>query len=318
MSTSASPAVENSDAAVPHLPRPITLIVNAHSRQGKELFQDAVKAVKNAGIPIAEACAVTDRRETQRLLRREIEAGARVVIVGGGDGTLSECAGQLVNTEVALGVLPLGTGNTLARSLGIPLDLADAARTIAEGHIEKMDVGRVNGRVFVNSVTLGLSADIAHALDKETKQRLGLLAWPVAGGKVLWQHRALRLKVAAAEKTFRTRTHQLVISNGRYLAGSVAAAPDASVQDACLRVFVLGGANKWEILKTSWALLRGRHIEMDEARYFATQSLRVESLRRPIAADVDGEINEKTPLALEVLPGALNVVVPHGFEAEEV
>ena len=304
------------DAGAP--PRPVTLLINTRSRRGKEEFDQAVAAVKNAGISLAEAIAVEDEDKTKALLQREIEAGARLVIVGGGDGTLSHCAGILVHTDVALAVLPLGTGNTLARSLGIPLDLEGAARSIAEGHIEGMDVGRDNGRVFVNSVTLGLSAEIAHGLDKKTKQRLGLLAWPVVGAKVLWQHRPLSLRVTAAEKSFRARTHQLVISNGRYIAGSVAAAPDASVQDSCLRVFVLGGASKREVLRTAWALLRGRHVDDKEARYFATQKVRVESLRRPVKADVDGEINERTPLELEVLPRALRVVVPRGFEAEEV
>lgn len=300
------------------LPRPITLIINTRSRRGQEMFDEAVAAVKDAGIPVAQAHAVKDKAESERLLQREVKAGAQTVIIGGGDGTLSACAGHLVGTSVAMAVLPLGTGNTLARSLGVPLNLRQAAQTIADGHIEAMDVGRVNGRVFLNSVTLGLSAEIAHALDARTKKRLGLLAWPVVGGRVLWRHRALVLKIASSEKSFAVRTHQLVVSNGRYIAGPVAAAPDASVQDSCLRVFTLGGAKKRSLVVTTLRLLLGRHVEHDESRYFETRALRVESVRRIVPADVDGEINEKTPLALEVLPGALRVVVPRGFQAEEV
>ncbi len=300
------------------LPRPITLIINTRSRRGKAMFDEAVTAVKGAGIPIAEAHAVKDKAASERLLRREVEAGAQTVILGGGDGTLSGCAGHLVNTPVAMAVLPLGTGNTLARSLGIPLDLSGAAQTIAQGHIETMDVGRVNGRTFLNSVTLGLSAEIAHALDGDIKKRLGLLAWPVVGGRVLWRHRALRLKISSAERSFSVRTHQLVISNGRYIAGPVAAAPDASVQDSCLRVFALGNAKRRSLAVNTLRLLLGRHVDYDESRYFATRALRVQSALRAVDADVDGEINEKTPLDLEVLPGALRVVVPRGFEAESV
>jgi diacylglycerol kinase (ATP) len=306
----------SSDAA--SLPRPITLIINTHSRRGKAQFDAAVAAVQAAGIPLARAYAVDDRKQTARLLQQEVETGANLVIIGGGDGTLSVCAGYLVNTPVAMGVLPMGTGNTLARSLGISLDLAGAAQTIARGHVERMDTGRVNGRIFLNSVSLGLSAEIAHALDPDTKKRLGLLAWPVVGARVLWTHRAVVFKVTSLQKTFHVRTHQLVVSNGRYVAGPVAAAPDASVQDSCLRVFVLGGARHGSLARTAWKWLIGRHTTEPDAHYFAAQRLRVNAARRPVAADVDGEINERTPLDLEVLPGALRVVVPHGFEAQSV
>lgn len=313
---------EESDAPIveaAQLPRPITLLINTHSRKGKAQFETAIEALKAAGVPLSETNEVQNAQESVRLLKREIEAGANLVIVGGGDGTLSGCAGVLAGSEVAMAVLPLGTGNTLARSLGIPLDLEGAAKTIARGHIEAMDVGRVNGRVFLNSVTIGLSADIAHALDGDIKKKLGLLAWPVVGARVLWKHRARTLKIIAPHKTMHVRTHQLVISNGRYIAGPVAAAPDASVQDSALRVFTLGGAKMKDVFVMGWKLLRGQHVEEKSSRYFATQQLRVEAMRgRRIDADVDGEINEHTPLELEVFPGALRVVVPHDFDAENV
>ncbi len=301
------------------LPRPITLLINTHSRKGKAQFEAAIEALKAAGVPLSETNAVQNAQESVKLLKREIEAGANLVIVGGGDGTLSGCAGVLAGTDVAMAVLPLGTGNTLARSLGIPLDLEGAAKTIAAGHIEAMDVGRVNGRVFLNSVSIGLSAEIAHTLDGDIKKKLGLLAWPVVGARVLWKHRARVLKISSDAKTFHVRTHQLVISNGRYIAGPVAAAPDASVQDSALRVFTLGGAKLKDVFKMGWKLLRGQHVEDKNSRYFATQKVRVESKRgRRLMADVDGEINEHTPLELEVWPHALRVVVPHDFDAEKV
>ena len=181
-----------------------------------------------------------------------------------------------------------------------------------------MDVGRVNGRIFLNSVTLGLSCEIAKALDHNTKRRLGLLAWPVVGARTLWKHHSLRLRIIAKERTFRVHTHQLVISNGRYIAGSVAAAPDATVNDHLLRVFTLGRADVQSLARGTIALLLGRHAHAQDTEYFSTQSLRVESLRRPVTVDVDGEINECTPLEIEILPEALRVVVPQGFRADEV
>ena len=295
--------------------RPITLIVNVNSRRGRESFQLAQDALRAAGLEI-EAHAVKSLDETEKLLKREIESNAKFVIMGGGDGTLSYAAGRLVHSETAMSVLPLGTGNTFARSIGIPLDLEDACKTIASGWIENIDIGRVNDKYFLNSVALGLSAEIAGALSNDVKKKLGLLAWPVVGFRVLASHRPLVLRVIAAERTYSVRTHQLLIVNGRYVAGPIVAAPNASVQSRQFDVFVLGGATRASLYQTAWHWLRGRHIDDPQARFFTTQKLRVESLRRPLKASVDGEINERTPLDLEILPGALRVVVPHNFDAE--
>jgi YegS/Rv2252/BmrU family lipid kinase len=299
------------------LPLPITLIINANSRKGLIAFRSAVAAVQAAGIPLREARAVKSKAETLQLLKREVAAGTHTVIVGGGDGTLSECAGHLIHTNVAMGVLPLGTGNTFARSIGIPLDMNAAAQTIAHGNVQAIDVGRVNGQVFLNSVSLGLSCEIAGALDKRTKRRLGMFSWPIIGARVIATHHPVVLKVTSEEKSFPVRTHQLLVVNGRYVAGPIAAAPEASVQDSHFDVFVLGGAGKKALARAAWQWLRGQHTFAPETRYFKTTKLRVESTRRSLPANVDGDINENTPLEMEVLPGALRVVVPQGFRAEE-
>ena len=301
-----------------NLPEPITLLINANSRKGRAQYRAAVAALRQAGVPLGETHMLRSRDETKRILKHEIAAGSRTVIIGGGDGTLSACADHLAQTAVAMAVLPLGTGNTFVRSVGIPLSLQEASRTIAEGHVEAVDVGRVNGQIFLNSVSLGLSAEIAGALDRRTKRRLGLLAWPVVGARVLWTHRAHILKVISEEKTFHVRTHQLVVVNGRYVAGPITASPQASVQDHTFDVFVLGGAKHGSLARTTWEWIRGKHVHSQKARYFTTRALRVEAVRRPIDANVDGEINERTPLDLEVLPGALRVVVPRGFDARQV
>lgn len=304
-------------SAAPALPRPITLLVNVNSRQGRDQFEAARKAVRAAGIPAIVAHAVQSKEESEKLLRAEIEAGAKTIIIGGGDGTLSSCAGVLVGTGVAMAVLPMGTGNTFVRSLGVPVKLEDAAVTIAAGHVESVDVGRCNGRIFLNSVALGLSADIAAALDKDTKKRLGLLAWPVVGVRVLARHRPLRLRVLAAETKFAIRTHQIVVANGRYLAGPIAASEDASLQSHDLEVFTLGGSDWKSLLRATWKWLRGNRRGDRDTRFFKTRKLRLESLKRPLRASVDGDLNETTPLELEIMPAALRVVVPQGFIADE-
>jgi len=304
--------------AAQDLPRPITCIINTRSRKGREQYEDAVAALKNAGMPLVHAHAVEDRQETVDLLLSEIEQGANLVIIGGGDGTLSDCAEQLAGSEVAMGVLPLGTGNTLARSLGIPLDLDGAAQTLVAGHIIKMDVGRANGKAFLNSVTLGLSSEIAHALTSDVKKKLGILSWPVIGFKVLARHRPLTLRVKSKERTYTVRTHQIVVANGRYIAGPVAASDDAAINDHTLKVFILGKSSKKSLVKAALQWLIGRHTDSEEAKYFETKSVRIESLRGRVAADLDGEINDHTPLEITIEPSSLRVVVPKGYDAKNV
>lgn len=304
--------------AAQSLPRPITCIINTHSRKGRDQYEAAVAALKSAGMPLVQAHAVENKEETVKLLRHEVETGANLVIIGGGDGTLSDCAEHLAGTNVAMGVLPLGTGNTLARSLGIPLDLAGAAKTLADGHVISMDVGRVNGKAFLNSVTLGLSTEIAHALTPEVKKKLGLLSWPVIGFKVFTRHRALTLRVRSAERSYRVRTHQLVVANGRYIAGPVTSSPDAAINDHSLDVFVLGRDDKKTLLYAAWQWLRGRHMHSRETKFFQTTSVHIESLRGRLPADVDGEISDFTPLEITVESGALKVVVAKGYDAQNV
>lgn len=297
---------------------PVLLLVNGNSRMGREQFGIALSLLRDNGIEVKEAVLARSREETARLLQREVAAKARVVICGGGDGTLSNCAEHLAGTETAMAILPLGTGNTFARSVGFPLDVQGAVETIAHGRIERIDVGKCNKQVFLNSVSIGLSTEIAGALTGDIKKKLGILAWPVIGGRVALTHRAVRLRMTSDQGVEYFRTHQLMVANGRYVAGPIRASEKASLQDNELTVFALGGGSKWELLSAAWKWMRDTHIEADEVPFFETKALRVESMGRRLKANVDGEINDTTPLELSVWPRALRVVVPKDFVADAV
>lgn len=300
----------NQELRAPHAPfnlaRPVLLLINARSCQGRVLRRAAITACQSAGILLSDIVMTKSYEETARLLQGEINDGAPLVIVGGGDGTLSFCAGQPVNTPMALGVLPMGTGNTFARSSGLPFDLNQAAQIIADSHITAIDVGTVNGRVFLNSVTLGLSTEIARALDARSKRRLGLLIYPIVGWHVFRRHRALLVRLHINGRSLSLRTHQLVVANGRYIAGPIAASPDSSIDDKRLDVFVLGGQSRADLLRATWKWLRGRHPHL------VARSLSIE-ISHGVLANVDGELFEHTKLDLKVWPDALRVVVPRGL-----
>lgn len=300
----------------------VRLLVNLNARRGRELLAPAQRALAATGLRV-QALAVSAPREAGALLRGEVERGAPYVVVGGGDGTLSHAANLLRGTATALGVLPLGTGNTFARSVGVPLDLVGAAQVVAWGETAAVDVGLLETglpgtgeRAFLNSVALGLSAEIARSLTPPLKRRLGLLAWPAVGLGTLRRHRALDLELATGPRTpdretLRLHTHQLLIANGRYVAGPLRAAPDASVADHRLDVLAFGQGRLLSLLRAGLGWTAGRPALRLSAREVTVR------LPGRAWASIDGELLAVTRLDLRVQPGALRVRVPRGFDAGE-
>jgi len=305
------PASSSNEGVAEVWRHPVTLVVNGQSRRGRDAFQELQRQLIAAGIRVGRADLGRDSKGTKTLLEEEVRRGAKAVIVGGGDGTLHACAQVLAGSPVAMGIVPLGTGNTFVRSLGIPLNMAEAVRELAKGRVASVDVGLCNGEIFLNSVSLGLSVAVAGTLRPEAKKWLGPLAYVGALTKVLLRYRPVQLRIAAAERTYTVRTHQLVIANGRFLAGPVPASPEASLSNARLDVFILGGREKTGLLRGTWAWLRQQQRHSPETRFFETTRLTV-SARHSLRANLDGELSQSTPLDIAVLPGGLKVIVPAG------
>jgi diacylglycerol kinase (ATP) len=159
------------------------LIVNANSRSGAAQLRSAVERLEAHGIePVHRECGSRD--ELSPLI---VEHGRDVdfVAVGGGDGTLNAAALGVIERGLPLGVIPMGTANDLARTLGIPTDLDEAARIIAEGRTRRIDLGLVNGEPFFNVASIGLSAELAQELTREIKRRYGRLGYGIVALKVL-------------------------------------------------------------------------------------------------------------------------------------
>jgi diacylglycerol kinase (ATP) len=159
------------------------LVVNVRSRRGADMAEAAAGALVRAGIQaLRRDCS--DAAGLAALIR-EVAAAVDRVVIGGGDGTLNAAAPGLLATGLPLGIIPLGTANDLARTLGIPDDLQGAAAVIAGGKVRWIDLGEVNGHPFFNVASIGFGVDLTRALTRDAKRRWGALGYAIAGLRAL-------------------------------------------------------------------------------------------------------------------------------------
>jgi len=248
------------------------------------------------------------------LIRREA-AHFDLVVLGGGDGTLNSAALGLYDTQLPLGVLPLGTANDFARTLGIPLDAVAAARLIATAPPRPVDLGDVNGHPFLNVASVGFSADLARALTAEAKKRFGVLGYGVVAARLLWQSRLFTAFIEHDGAVESVRTLQVSVGNGRYYGGGMAVEATATADDGRLDFYSLEVDHWWRLLALLPSLRRGTQGQWDDVLAFRTTEVVVRT-SRPRPVNTDGELVTFTPAHFRVRPAAIRVHAPPSVRAE--
>ncbi len=295
------------------LERRAVLLVNVHSRRGKELFEQSESNLRDAGVEIVRAVACKKMGQMVEESRAAIKDGVPMVIAGGGDGTFNSIASLFQQKETVLGVLPLGTGNSFARDLGIPIDLGQACQVIATGTVKAVDVGVANGNTFVNVATLGFSTRIAQGLTEGVKRKIGRLAYFYAVLKAWKDIQPFEVTIDTNVGTNTFQTLQVVIGNGRYHAGPFPLAPDASITSGHLSLYVVNSTNKSAFLRLALGLPLGHHVLLPEI-YSESPTSGVLTTKPIKKVTLDGEIREQTPLKFSIDPWALKVLVPEDAE----
>jgi diacylglycerol kinase (ATP) len=219
------------------------LLVNRHSRQGEKGLPQAISCLEQLGIELIEES--TEHFHHLAEVIHQYKHQVDLVIVGGGDGTLNAAVDGLVETQLPLGILPLGTANDLARTLGIPTSLPEACKIIANGEIRRIDLGWVNGKYFFNVASLGLSVKITQKLTKEVKQRWGVLAYAATALQVIWESRPFSANINANGQSISVKTVQIAVGNGRYYGGGMAVVHDATIDDQSLDLYSLEIKHWW-------------------------------------------------------------------------
>lgn len=294
-------------------PQTAALICNTKSRQGQTLFEEAQRLLERAGLRLALQAPVKEPAQVTVEVEKAVGAGIPLVVVGGGDGTLACVSKSFVGSESVLGALPLGTGNSFARSLGIPLDLPGAIDVIVNGRIDRVDLGVVGAVHFVNEASIGLSAEVAEETPSLLKRLSGPLAYLLTGARKTVSHDPFICKLIMPERTVEAPTHQIIVMNGSVF-GTTEMDPTASAQDGIFHVFIMRGADRSQIAKMWGAFLAGKPTEPIDAEIFKTAELRIETVPTQ-KIDVDGELLAQTPAEFKVLPRAIRMMLPRGVVA---
>ncbi len=284
---------------------------NRGSRRGGQAFAQALALLTDAGVVIAEAKQFRKASDLLRAVEVAVRSEARLVIVGGGDGTQSMVAGRFVDHETVWGVLPLGTGNALARDLDL-LELEHACQAMATFQTARIDLGYAGNDYFVNVATVGLTALIAENLPSGAKKWFGRAAYLGAVIKALAKVQPMKATLMADGHSHTIETLQIVIGNGRFHAGPFPLSPDANIQDGKLTVYALEGSSKEAFLRLAWRLPRGHHVDLPEVLAMNVESGHLDTSPHERVI-IDGEKRGYTPFSFRLVPEAVRVVVGPNF-----
>lgn len=263
------------------------------------------------------SCAVhqtSGHENLAELARSAADRGCDVVVAAGGDGTVSAVADGLVGLEIALGIIPLGTANVLARELGIPVDLNEACTLLSGPHaVAKIDAMELAGRHYYTQVGVGIDALMIRDTRREAKKRFGRVAYLWTGFTRLvgFQPRGFRLVVDGREVV--QRGSQVVLANcGTLGQHPFRWGPDIRPDDGKVAVCIVRAKTMLHYVQLAWAVLTGQHRQSRHVRYLTSErSVRIET-HQPLPVQADGEIVGKTPVEVGIVPGAVRVVVPVG------
>ncbi|HEX8446594.1 MAG TPA: YegS/Rv2252/BmrU family lipid kinase [Sphingomonas sp.] len=292
----------------PSLPRQAVLIVNARSRKGRKLFRRASRGLKAAGVDLIRSHAVRDPAKLKVHVCEAVAEGAPMVIVGGGDGSLSSSVDHLVGHDTVFALLPLGTANSFARTLGIPLDLDGAIQVIATGKRRRIDLGMIDDDYYANCATLGIAPLIAETVPHGLKRvlgRPGYLAWALYQ---MTRFKPFRLTIGEGATAETLDALEVRIANGTYHGGSELV-DSASVDSGEIVVQVVTGrARAW--LAWSWlASILRLDARRGTLREFHGREIRI-ATDRPMPVSIDGELLAKTPFTARIARAVIEVAVP--------
>jgi diacylglycerol kinase (ATP) len=284
------------------------LIINPRSRQGGDADITAgIEKLHAAGISV-EMVNTSDCEQTAQVITARHQ-DIDFVIIGGGDGTISSTAKALYEHKLPFAILPLGTANDLARSLGIPSNVDKAFDVIVANNRRWIDLGSVNGHLFFNACHIGLGVRITHELTPELKKKWGVLSYFKAAYSAVARSSEFSVKLTVDGKLFRKRALQLSIGNGRYYGGGNLVDQNAAIDDGMLNLSCIYPESFWELMKISPLIRMGKQDMAYRTFCVSGRQIAVKTVS-PMEIHADGEPATHTPASFEIIAKALQVFAP--------
>ena len=294
---------------------PVVAIINPTAGMGRGGFPGRDRAGQVAAFAARRGATVevwvtTGVGHAHALARTAAAHGAATVIACGGDGTVNEVASALAFQDVTLAVIPAGSGNGLARDLGIPLDPKAAFETAVSGTDRLIDGGELDGRPFFNVAGIGLDAEVAHRFAHMRGTGRGLWRYVRAAAREARRFEPQAMTLRVAGRAWSIRPLILAFANTRQYGNGALIAPRAAPDDGALDLVVVGSRSMWSVARGVPALFSGRLGDQPGVTMEQVRGADVES-PHPLLCHVDGEPHQDgTTVSVRVCPGALRVRVP--------
>jgi diacylglycerol kinase (ATP) len=288
---------------------PFLLIANPAARRTRRRLAAAADALGATGARVDVAS--TERPGHAAEIVRDRGARYQAVFTLGGDGTAMEVVGALAHTGTPVGIIPGGTGNLVARALGIPVATRRAAGALLSGDIAEVDLGRLaSGRCFAFSFGVGVDARMIRDTPPVWKRRLGILAYAYVALRASLRNISFRVRATVDGDTIERQATAVMVANfGTVLHDLIVLGPGIARDDGKLDLCVFSPASGWQALGVAWRLLRKDFRPHPAITYRSGRSFRIECEPRQ-DAQADGELVGTTPIELEVDPRAARLLFP--------
>ncbi len=296
------------------MPKSACLIFNPSAGQGNPEQELAlIQSILNEEIDI-ELILTTPDTEPGQLAREAISRGAECIIASGGDGTVSAVAEALIGTNIPLGAIARGTANAFVNALDLPVDINSACQTILRGVTRQVDAALCNGRPMILLAGIGFEAETVERADRGTKDRLGMLAYVVAGIAQLGNLSHFDVEIETEDKIVRTTAAAVTVANAAPPTSILAQGPAGVVyDDGLLDITIVAPANLVGAIAASYDLLStalsGEASKRPDIGYLRASKVRI-TTEPPQKVVVDGETVGTTPIAVECLKGGLTIYAP--------
>lgn len=248
------------------------------------------------------------KNEITQVVQKELSKLKYTDLVAvGGDGTIIEAINGALDFDINFGLIPMGTGNDLARSLNIPEEPEKAMERIFQGQIESVDLGEVNGTIFVNSAGVGIDGDIIHTTGKVKNFLSGSAAYLLSTVKSIITFKPFQVEMIMDGVKLSRDAYLIAIGNGKYFGGGMKITPDAELSSGEFQVCLVRKLPRLRFLKVFPSVYKGKHKNAPEVEMFLCKHISIQSSDRKLHVSADGNLVCKTPVTIEISKHKLKV-----------